>query len=96
MNAKLPTIKDLSALVRAVKADISPEYRAFEDDEDPGIQLTVGWSDETGEWSYQTGDNSFMGGAYHYPLWGVVGVYRHSNSREVARNIRDQLEEGLW
>jgi hypothetical protein len=93
---RLPTIKDLAELVRAVKADIAPEYLAFEDDDVPGIQLTIGWNPETGEWSYQTGDNSYTGGAYHYPLWGVVGVYRSSNSRDVARDIRDQLDEQAY
>jgi hypothetical protein len=93
---RLPTIKDLAELVRAVKADIAPEYLAFEDDDVPGIQLTIGWNPETGEWSYQTGDNSYTGGAYHYPLGGVVGVYRSSNSRDVARDIRDQLDEQAY
>lgn len=91
---KLPTIKDLSSLVRAVKANISDEYRVSDDpdDETPGIQLTVG-ANEKGEWSYQTGDNSYSGGAYHYPYWGVAGVYRNSNSREVAKDIQDQLAD---
>ena len=91
---KLPTIKDLSALVKAVKADLSDEYRVSDDGDDntPGIQLTVG-ANEKGEWSYQTGDNSFTGGAYHFPHWAVVGVYRRSNSREVAREIQDQLAD---
>lgn len=91
--AKLPTIRDLAALVRAVKADISDEYRASEDDDTPGICLTVGWSADTGEWSYQTGDNSFTGGAYHYPHWAVVSIYRGCNSRDVARDIREQLAD---
>jgi len=88
---RLPTISDLYRLCRAVKADIAPEYRAFEDDSLPGIQLTVGWNPETGEWSYQTGDNSYTGGAYLYPIWAVIGVYRSSNCRELAHEIREQL-----
>ena len=98
MTARLPTIKDLAELVRHVKAQIDDEYRASDDEDDdvPGIQLTVGWSDETGEWSYQTGDNSYMGSAYHYPHWAVVDVYRSTNSREVARDLRAQLDELTW
>lgn len=88
----LPTIRDLAALVRAVKADIGDEYRADPDDDIPGILLTVGWSVD-GQWSFQTGDNSYTGGAYGYPHWGVVSVYRRSNARELAREIREQLAD---
>jgi hypothetical protein len=65
---KLPLIKDLRPLIKNVKSYIA--------DDIPGMQLTIGWDQDSGEWSYQTGDNSFTGGAYHYPTWGVVGVYR--------------------
>lgn len=80
-------------LVTLVRDDISDEYRAFEDDDEPGIQLTVGWDPEDGTWSYQTGDNSFMGSAYHYPVWAVVGVYRDSDIAALAEDIRRQLDE---
>jgi hypothetical protein len=96
MKAKLPTIKELAALVRAVKKDIQDDYRAFDEDDVPGIQLTIGWSPEEGDWSFQTGDNSFMGSAYHYPVWAVQGVYRRSNSREVARDLIAELAEQNW
>jgi hypothetical protein len=93
---KLPTVKELAALVRAVKRDIDTDCYADEEDAHAGgpngISLTVGWQ-EDGGWSYQTGDNSFTGGAYGYPHWSVVGVYRGSNSRDVARDIRSQLAD---
>ncbi len=88
-----PTIEELYAVCRAVKQDISDEYRAFEDDDIPGIQLTVGCDPSTSGWSYQTGDNSFTGGAYGYPYWGVVGVYRSSNCRELARDLIEQIAD---
>lgn len=90
---KLPLIKDLVPLVKAIKKQICDEYRAFDEDEKPGIQLTVGANTDTGEWDYQTGDNSYSGGAYFYKDWGVVGIYRNSNSLEVARDIRNQIAE---
>lgn len=93
MKIKHPSITVLTRLVKEIKKDIADDYRAFEGDEIPGIQLTVGVNTETGKWSYQTGDNSYTGGAYHYPVWGVVGVYRRSNSREVARDIVSQIHE---
>lgn len=85
-----PTIKDLTALIVSVKSDISDEYRAFDFDETPGIQLTVAMNDN-GEWTYQTGDNSYMGGAYNMPYWSVNGVYRNTNPREMAREIQAEL-----
>lgn len=98
---KLPTIKDLSELIRAVKRTIGDDYRASEDDDTPGICLTIGWAARdgwhggvhinAGDWSYQTGDNSYTGGAYGYPHWAVVSVYRRSDSRALARVIREEL-----
>ena len=86
------TIKSVSALIRAIKAEISDDYRAYPDEDEPGVMLTIG-SDAAGRWSYQTGDNSFMGGAYGYPYWGVVAVYRDSNSRDLAREAIEQIRD---
>jgi hypothetical protein len=96
MKTKLPTIKELAALVRAVKVGIEDEYRAFDGEDIPGTQLTIGWSPEDGDWDFQTGDNSYTGAAYPYPIWAVQGVYRRSNSREVARDLIAELEEQAW
>ena len=90
---KLPTIKSITALVKAVKLDIADDYRAFEEDDLPGIQLTIGVDVDTGDWSFQTGDNSYSGGAYGYAYWGVTGVYRCSNSRDVAKDLLNQIAD---
>lgn len=63
MKTKLPSIKELAHLVCCIKSQISSEYRAFEGDEIPGIQLICGIN-EDGNWSYQTGDNSYTGGGF--------------------------------
>ncbi len=89
---KLPWWDDLKKLVKAVKAEIDDDYRASEDDDEPGIQLTVGWDGVT-DWSFQTGDNSYTGGAYGYPHWAVVSVYRDADSGSIASEIQEQLEE---
>ncbi len=78
----------------SVKRSISDEFRAYDEDEIPGILLTVG-ADAKGNWSYQTGDNSFTGGAYGFRLWAVVGVYRRSNARQVAQEIINQFAEAF-
>jgi hypothetical protein len=89
---KLPALRALARLVAAIKRDIRPDYRVYGDSEDdsPGIQLTIGWK-PAGKWSYQTGDNSYTGGAYGYPHWAVIGVYRDTVSMSAARDIRHQL-----
>ncbi len=81
--------KELAALVRQLRKAISPEYRAFEDETTPGIQLTVGANCK--DWCYQTGDNSYTGGAYGYSSWGVIGVYRDTNSFSAADDLVEQL-----
>lgn len=102
--AKLPTIKDVAFLIREIKKDVplksasdAKDYMDTDAGETaPGIDITIGWSNETGEWSYQTGDNSFRGGAYGYPIWATGRVYRATNSREAARDLIDQLYEQTW
>ncbi len=92
------TIKEVSALVRHIKSFVpkaDPDYIA-EDDDKPGIDLTIGYDPESGDWSYQTGDNSYTGGAYGYPDWAVTRVYRDTNSRDCARDLIGQLAELSW
>ena len=99
---KLPLIKDLAELIKQLKPAIEGNFSAYEeiDPEDagdpPSMLLTVGWSAESGEWSWQTGDNSYTGGAYHYPTWATVAIHRRSNSKELARDIRNQLSEAIY
>ncbi len=94
-NIKYPLIKDLRALFVALKCDIGDDYRAseFDDESDtPAMSVTIG-ANEEGEWSYQTGDNSYTGGAYGYPHWAVVTLERRSNSTELAREAVSQLAD---
>lgn len=57
------------------------------------VQLTVGWSPESGSWDYQTGDNSYTGGAYGHPVWAVSYVTANSNADEIAEEILNELAE---
>jgi hypothetical protein len=91
---RYPTIKDLSGLIREIKPHILDSYLA-EDETIPGIDLTIGWSPDSGDWGYQTGDNCYTGGAYCHPVWAVTRIYRRSNSRELARELIDQLAEQI-
>ena len=98
MHKNLPKINELRRLFIALKQDIGDDYRCTLDDGrcQPSMDVTIGWSPDTGDWSYQTGDNSYMGGAYGYPHWAVVYLERRSNSTEMAREVRRQLDELVW
>lgn len=99
---KLPCIAHLVQVLQHVKDQVprarDHDAKDYIDEGDtlPSVSVTVGWRSDTGDWSYQTGANSFMGSAYSYPLWAVVSVYRTSNCRAVARDIVQQLDELTW
>lgn len=84
-------------LLISLKAQIGDEYRASEFEDKPGMCVTIGFtpSDESKDasWSYQTGDNSYTGGAYGHANWAVISLYRRSNCTELAKEIADQLAE---
>lgn len=95
---KLPTIKEVAALIKHLKKHIRDEYRAEgeEDSNVPSMQVTIGIDPSDGSWSYQTGDNSYTGGAYGYRYWGVTSITRRSNSREVARYLINDAAEQVY
>lgn len=59
--------------------------------------LTVGFTpeseDRNASWHYQTGDNSFTGGAYGHPHWAVVWLSAESVPAEVAEEIANQIAD---
>lgn len=94
-----PLIPEWTKLFKALKSGIGDDYRASDDPDDntPGMQVTIGFTpeseDKDASWSYQTGDNSYTGGAYGHPHWAVVSLYRRSNSRQLAKDCADQIAE---
>ena len=93
-------LDELQELIEHVRTQITDDTLAFDFDVEPGIQLTVGASKDLKTWSYQTGDNSYTGGAHAYPYWAVVGVYRDTSAGDLAQDILDQLvweiAEAVW
>ena len=89
-------VNQWAALLRLLKRDIDDDYRAYEDSETPSMLVTFGL-DADGNWSYQTGDNSYTGGAYGYAHWGLVYLDRRSNCKALAQEAFneavDQIEE---
>lgn len=103
MNEKEITdlIPTWTKLLKSLKTDIHDDFRASDDDEDttPGMCVTIGFTpsdaDTAYSWHYQTGDNSYSGGAYGHANWAVISLYRRSNSKELANDIADQIAESV-
>lgn len=85
---------ELAELCAELIPIIADDYRADDSDTVPSMALTVG-ADDTGAWGYQTGDNSYSGGAYGFPHWGVVSLYRDSDPAAIARDLVDQIADTL-
>jgi hypothetical protein len=75
-------ITNVSKLIKAVK-----QYGVDKE----GLDLTIGYNPKSKEWDYQTGDNSYHGACYFYPLWGVTTVFPRSKSKDLARDIVNQI-----
>lgn len=89
---------EIASLLGRLQKDIADDYRAsgLEDSDQPSMDVTVGASiSEDGEisWSYQTGDNSYTGGAYGHPFWGVSGITREDDPAFIAEAIVDQIAD---
>jgi hypothetical protein len=91
-SIKTPSIKELAALIRHIKKYIHNDYIA-EGEDKPSIDLTIGVDVKTGNWDYQTGDNSYTGGAYGYMDWAITRVYRSTNSIDCARELISQIKD---
>lgn len=89
-------VNQWAALLRLLKRDIGDEYRCTDDPDDttPGMLVTFGL-DETGGWAYQTGDNSYTGGAYGFPFWGLAYLNRRSNCKALAQSAFDECAEQI-
>ena len=99
MNDKLfnATVREVAALIRDLKRDRN--YRPYIADKGdaeygPGMCLTIG-VDPDGSWSWQSGDNSFTGGAYGFACWGVGYVTPRCASRELATDLVGQAVEQM-
>lgn len=86
-------IKEWTELLAALIPDIQDDYRASEDDDTPGMLVTIGTNDEASEWAYQTGDNSYTGGAYGYQHWAIIYLYRDSVPADLAEDAASQIAD---
>ena len=100
LGAALERVRpEWETLVKELIPEIRDDYRAFDDpfneEDEPSMCLTVGATYKDGEisWNYQTGDNSYSGGAYLHRDWAVVTLTRESDPKEVAEQIIEELWE---
>lgn len=103
---KFPSQANLSKLVTHVKDELKtyPDDYIDYDDPDydpdwsvPTIQLTVGADGEGhDDWGWQTGDNSYTGGAYGYQNWAVVSISVDETNKEIVDDILNQLHDLHW
>jgi hypothetical protein len=90
----VPSVTQVAAQLMGVKRrGIYDECRAFEGDDVPGIQVTLG-TDLTHKdgWALQTGDNSCAGRDHPRPSRRS----RCTNCRELAKELIDQVVEQWW
>jgi hypothetical protein len=91
-------IAEWARLLASLQPDIGDEYRVEGDEEIPAMAVTFGvkvGEDGALSWGYQTGDNSFTGGAYGHPYWGVVTLTRESDVMELAREAMEECMEAV-
>ena len=69
--------------------DVSSEHEMY--DAIPGMDLTL--ATDGNQWSYQTGDNSYTGGAYSLPHWAVLTIMPDTTYQELYKDTIDQWEE---
>jgi hypothetical protein len=77
-------ITNVSTLIKRIK-----QYGVDKE----GLDLTVAYDPKTKEWNYQTGDNSYSGAAYLYPIWGVTTIFPRSKSKDLAREVINQIQD---
>lgn len=85
-------IKDIRALLIELKTQIGDDYGASEDPDDttPAMSVTIATTDGK-NWGWQTGDNSYTGGAYGFAHWHTLTLQRRSNSTDLARECFSDL-----
>ena len=98
---------DILAIAASLAADYAAEYPDDPDDPDDldspefdsPMLLTIGVSLDTEtnlvSWGWQSGDNSYTGGAYSHPYWGVVYYVPGAEAKDYLAWIVDDLINAL-
>lgn len=86
--AKAKKIKNLpdESTIRIIVNDIKSDLARGE-----CRDLTIGVGKDS--WGYQTGDNSYTGGAYSFSNWIVASVNKQTKIKDLLRDIMSQYNE---
>ena len=84
-NLILPPIESIQSLIASLMDNV-----AWHEPFDITIATNA---DGTGEWGWQTGDNSFSGDCYFYRHWAVGQIDTDTDPAELAKDLRNQLVE---
>ena len=88
-KVKLPTKKALTKLIIELKKDLGTW-----DMEEMDVTVACSGSDSD-DWTFQTGDNSYTGSCYSYQHWAIGTISKDTNSKLLATELLDQLDESL-
>lgn len=83
MKIKMPTVKEVAAELRAIKAD-----RWFDAEGWVDVRLQVC---KGGDWVVHSGDAQYD--TDHTGFWGCSSLSSRSNCRDVARDLIDQCAD---
>jgi hypothetical protein len=92
---QLPSLKqELYSLLVEIKKCRS--FYTVDRSEPRYVDVTIGCTFDFAEgciaWSYQTGDNSFTGGAYSHPEWFNTSLLSRSNCKDLAKDLIEEIE----
>jgi hypothetical protein len=85
-------IEEVKELLDCLKLNIGDSQS--EGIEEP-MTVTIATDGDSKSWTYQTGDNSYMGSCYHYPYWGVITLSEDSDTLELARLGCEEMFEQM-
>jgi hypothetical protein len=102
LHKQLPSLrKELYTLLVRIKRNedwrsIRKDFADFAINGPPCIDVTIGctfnWQEGEITWNYQTGDNSFTGGAYGHPEWFTTSIMSRSNCKEIVDDLISEIE----
>lgn len=76
-----------------IEANLEDWKAHLDDDDEDGMTITFSTNNEGIAWSYQTGDNSFTGGAYSFPHWSVATIYKDTTSNHLFEEVDMGFED---
>ena len=85
---------DIKDFLQIQVAETKKEIELYTDIHE--IDITVACDEHGTTWNYQTGDNSYTGGAYSLPHWAVSSINEDTSADDLYEDIIGQLEDLLY